>query len=173
MFPRVICLSQLPHRSSGRQSVLFLRSRKLELPHPAMEGCACRPGAESLRKPRRRFPPFKYELRPLLCASPLSLVFHRQIQYYSGAMKQLSARREFVGLYYAAILASSAYGAHSEGFKYVNPLIGSANGGQLVLLPVFYEFYVLIDTQVMFLPVPLCPTVFLPVVVLLPAIDSF
>jgi hypothetical protein len=44
-------------------------------------------------------------------------------------MKHSSARKEFVLFSYAALLVASTYGQNSPGFKYVNPLIGSANGG--------------------------------------------
>ena len=44
-------------------------------------------------------------------------------------MKHSSVRKELVWVSYAALLVTSTYGQNSPGFKYVNPLIGSANGG--------------------------------------------
>jgi hypothetical protein len=53
--------------------------------------------------------------------------------FYFGydSMKPLSVSGRLVGVWHAVLLASSAYGQQTfnDGFQYVNPLIGTADGG--------------------------------------------
>lgn len=51
-------------------------------------------------------------------------------------MKPLSVSRRLVGVLHTVLLASSVYGQQTfnDGFQYVNPLIGTADGGSFMLI---------------------------------------